>query len=96
MTGWVRQSLGWAIDLGRLLLHHSESVPFWVDEDDEVGVIRCHVCVAARAESDESLYLGFLVIGIEVEVDRAQLVGRSHRRFDLLKGDVRADSGRIC
>src|SRR6478672_6655201 len=52
-------------DLGRLLLHHAESVPAWVDEDDEVGVIRCLAWVASRAESDESLHLAFLVLGVE-------------------------------
>jgi hypothetical protein len=59
------------VDLGRLLLHHAESVPVWVDEDDEVGIIGRLVRVASGAESDESFHLGLLILGVEVEVDRA-------------------------
>jgi hypothetical protein len=63
--------VGGRFDFGRLFLHHAESVPVWVDEDDEVGVVRYLVRVAGRAESDESLHLRFLILGVEVEVDRA-------------------------
>jgi hypothetical protein len=61
--------------------------------DNEVGVVRCLVRVASRAESNE-LHIAFLVVAVEVEVDRVQLVGfRSDRRVDPLERQVRADSG---
>jgi hypothetical protein len=73
----------------------AEAISVWIDEDDEVLVAAVLPFVAGRAEREQALDLPRPIVGVEVEMDSADLAKRWWL-LDAIERDVRSSAGRVA